>query len=226
MNAELSTRELQSLAVFPLPGVVLFPGAVLGLHIFEARYREMMADCLREDRMAMAMAQLKPGSAADQRGRPPLFEVAGAGRIIRHSMRGDGTYDLELQGIARVRLTELPAERSYRRALATVLRDSGPHAGLAPSELSSLFALAVQLVQIAQRSNPSARVALSASMADEPGRMLDKLADQLVADPITRQRLLETLDTAERLQQLRRIIAEHHLAFGAKRNGEGSPTLH
>ena len=46
--------------VFPLPEVVFFPGTVLPLHVFEPRYRRMVADCLAGDgRLAVAM--LRPG---------------------------------------------------------------------------------------------------------------------------------------------------------------------
>jgi len=229
MNDELSARELASLPVFPLPNVVLFPGTTLALHIFEARYREMMADCLREGPMALAMAQLKPGWQADYHGRPPFHAVAGAGRIGKHQMRRDGTYDLELQGLARVRLQELPAAgRSYRRAAASVLLESTPPVELPRGELASLLNLAVQILEIVQPGQ-RVQVRLSASLDDEPALLLDKLADQFVADPEVRQRLLETLDLATRLRELKRCLAELHLGLASATGDEdttGSRVLH
>ena len=46
--------------LFPLPGVVLLPGTLLPLHIFEPRYRAMVADALAGSRM-IGMAMLKAG---------------------------------------------------------------------------------------------------------------------------------------------------------------------
>jgi Lon protease-like protein len=213
MTAGLNERELSALPLFPLPNLVLFPGTTLALHVFEPRYREMMADCLSRGPMAMAVAQLKPGWQSDYHGRPAVYEVAGAGRIISHLKQRDGTFDIQLEGLARVKLSELPADHSYRRATSKVLAESMPAAGLPPLEVSTLLTLASQIVEIVQRENPLARIQLLASLDDEPARMLDKLADQFVADPETRQRLLETLDIGARLQELKRAVAEMHLSL-------------
>ena len=65
------------LPIFPLPGVVLFPGVFLPLHIFEPRYREMVADALSTDRM-IGMALLRDGWQHDYEGRPPCSPSAAA----------------------------------------------------------------------------------------------------------------------------------------------------
>ena len=68
--------------LFPLPGVVLLPGTMLPLHIFEPRYRAMVADALAGDRM-IGMAKLKPGwESAGEPGRP-----RGRGRRRDHRVR-------------------------------------------------------------------------------------------------------------------------------------------
>jgi uncharacterized protein len=213
MSAGLKERELRALPVFPLPNVVLFPGTTLALHVFEPRYRAMMADCLSRGPMAMAVAQLKPGWQSDYHGRPAVYEVAGAGRIISHIEQRDGTFDIQLEGLVRVKLSELPADHSYRRAASKVLAESMPEAGLPPLEISTLLTLASQIVEIVQRENPLARIQLLASLDDEPGRMLDKLADQFVAGAEARQHLLETLDIGARLQELKRYVAEMHMSL-------------
>lgn len=226
MTAGLNERELRALPVFPLPNLVLFPGTTLALHVFEPRYREMMVDCLSQGPMAMAVAQLKPGWQSDYHGRPPVYEVAGVGRIVSHLKQRDGTFDIQLEGVARVKLRELAPERSYRRAASQVLAESLPDGGLPALEVSTLLTLASQIVEIVRRENPTARVGLIASLDDEPSRMLDKLADQLVADAEARQRLLETLDVGARLQELKRCIAELHLSLASTGATNGERTLH
>ena len=64
------------LPLFPLPNVVLFPNVFLPLHIFEPRYREMVADALESDRM-IGMVLLRPGWDRDYEGRPPPSPSAG-----------------------------------------------------------------------------------------------------------------------------------------------------
>lgn len=226
MSEAPSATELAQVAVFPLPNLVLFPGTRLSLHLFEPRYREMIADCLREPKPLLAVAQLKPGWQADYYGRPPWYEVAGVGRVVRHVARPDGTYDIELLGLSRVRLRELPASENYRRAAATLLVERMPAQGLQRVEVATLLTLAAQVAELAARANPGTRVALLASDRDPPERMLDKLADQFVADPEQRQKLLETLDAAERLELLTQSIAALHVVLLSASPGTGPRTLH
>src|SRR3990172_2373376 len=67
--------------LFPLPNVVFLPHTLLPLHIFEPRYREMLADCLAGDRR-LAVVLLRPGWEAEYYGRPAVYSVAGAGEIV------------------------------------------------------------------------------------------------------------------------------------------------
>ena len=57
--------------LFPLPGVVLLPGTLLPLHIFEPRYRQMVANALSGDRM-IGMALLRGGVESDA-GESPIY---------------------------------------------------------------------------------------------------------------------------------------------------------
>ncbi|HUD72432.1 MAG TPA: LON peptidase substrate-binding domain-containing protein [Dongiaceae bacterium] len=120
-------RERSTIAVFPLPNVVFFPGTSLGLHIFEPRYRAMIAEVLEADRM-MAVALLMPGWEQDYYGAPPLHPIAGAGVIEEHQRLADGRFNLRLRGLGRVRITGFVQERPYRVARIEPLpeRDDSP----------------------------------------------------------------------------------------------------
>src|SRR5262249_22562147 len=102
--------------LFPLPNLVLFPQIVQGLHIFEARYRQLMADALSTDQL-ITLALLKPGWEADYDGTPAVEPVACLGRVTWHEKLPDGRYNLRLRGLARVQLLgEIPTNRPYRVA--------------------------------------------------------------------------------------------------------------
>jgi len=94
------TAELGNLPLFPLPNVVLFPAAVLPLHIFEERYKAMTADALRGDRR-IAMALLRPGWEKSYHARPAIEPVVCIGRILSAEKLPDGKYNFLLQGEAR-----------------------------------------------------------------------------------------------------------------------------
>jgi uncharacterized protein len=103
--------------LFPLPDVVLFPRVNLPLHIFEPRYRKMVADALAGQK-TIGMVLLRPGWESDYYGRPPVFGSGCAGRIETCESLEDGKYNIVLRGISRFRVIEEHAGQPYR--LATV----------------------------------------------------------------------------------------------------------
>lgn len=109
--------------LFPLPNLVLFPGNIQPLHIFESRYVEMFEDVIDSDQM-IAMATLLPGFETEYFSRPKLADTVCVGKVVDHQKREDGTYDLILLGLQRaVVKEELPPIRSYRMANVVLLDD-------------------------------------------------------------------------------------------------------
>jgi Lon protease-like protein len=211
--APLSDDELSAIALFPLPRVVLLPGTTMPLHVFEPRYRAMIADCMSEPRMCLVVVQLRPGHESSYQGRPPIYRVGGAGRITACKQNPDGTYDIAVESQCRVALHELPAgDQPYRRARAQVLADDDTSAPLDRNELSALWSLAAQVTELVrkQRGMP---VQLLGTASAPAARLIDGVADQLIADPVLRQTLLETLDVHARLALTKSYLAKLHLAL-------------
>ena len=77
--------------LFPLPEVSLFPGVQRPFLIFEPRYREMIADALKGDKI-IGMVRLRPGFEKDYEGRPPIYTTGCAGRIEKYEQLPDGRY--------------------------------------------------------------------------------------------------------------------------------------
>jgi uncharacterized protein len=103
------------LPIFPLPNVVLFPNVFLPLHIFEARYREMVADALASDRL-IGMVLLRPGWERDYEGRPPVYPIGCSGVITHVERLADGRYNIVLRGLERFRIAGEEDGKAYRRA--------------------------------------------------------------------------------------------------------------
>ncbi|HEY8923969.1 MAG TPA: LON peptidase substrate-binding domain-containing protein, partial [Polyangia bacterium] len=101
----LFVEALERLPMFPLPGVVLFPHALLPLHIFEARYKKMARDLLSSHRH-LAIAMLEPGSerAGSGGGHPAVRPIMGAGEIVMAHELADGRFNLVVRGRARIEL--------------------------------------------------------------------------------------------------------------------------
>ena len=122
--------------LFPLPRVVLFPHAILPLHIFEDRYRQMTKDALADDKL-VTIVQLLP-KPQGQTGSPPhpaIAQVACLGQIVEHERLSDGRFNFLLLGRKRVLLKrEIPSDKLYRIAEAEILEDvvespEEPHRG-------------------------------------------------------------------------------------------------
>jgi Lon protease-like protein len=120
-----SSPDIQELAIFPLPNVVLFPGTVLPLHIFEPRYRQMVADVLEGNRQ-IGMALLQPGWEGSQDERPEVFNTGGMGLITQYKHLEEGRYNILLSGSHRYRIMKFIRETPYRVAWVRLLDEVIP----------------------------------------------------------------------------------------------------
>lgn len=189
-----------SLPIFPLPDLTFFPRTMLPLHIFEARYRAMITDCLSRDRR-LAVVGLRPGYEAAYEGRPAVYPVTGVGRIVQWERLATGRYNLLLQGECRARIDrELPADTLYRMVAATPLEDEGADAPAVASLTSRVRSTAARILATVGRSGEELQQSLDA--LTEPGRLCDQIASTLIPSPATRQALLEELHVERRLERL------------------------
>jgi Lon protease-like protein len=108
------------LAIFPLPGAVLFPGLQMPLHIFEPRYRAMVTDIMARDRL-IGMIQPRQLPGEESREPPGLFDVGCVGRVADIEALDDGRFNLVLAGEARFRIVrELDVVTPFRQVEAEV----------------------------------------------------------------------------------------------------------
>jgi len=102
--------------VFPLPEVLLLPGGMLPLNIFEPRYLAMVQAALAADRM---IGMIQPLAAEGRAGDPPLYDTGCAGRISRFEETPDGRFLISLKGVCRFDIAEeLATQEGYRRVRA------------------------------------------------------------------------------------------------------------
>lgn len=123
----------QRISIFPLTGVILFPGLQVPLHIFEPRYRSLVSDAMARDRQ---IGLIQPRGA----GNPPaLFDMGCVGRIVDVEALDDGRYNLVLEGFARFRvMRELNVTTPFRQIEAELLSDSAEEQALSSIERASL----------------------------------------------------------------------------------------
>ncbi len=101
--------------IFPLPKVVLLPGEILPLHIFEPRYVEMVRDAIASHRV-IGMVEVEPGHETELPFTPPVRDVGCVGFIAAHEELPDGRYLMWLVGLERFRIEEeIGSETMYRQ---------------------------------------------------------------------------------------------------------------
>ena len=191
--------------LFPLPNVVLFPRAVLPLHIFEERYKAMTADALEGDGV-IAMALLKSGWEKCYYAAPAIEPIVCVGRILTHEKLPDGKYNFLLQGIARGRVVGEDRTRPYRVGHLELLAEPDVMEIDLENErhrltcmlsegICSNLPVVKQFRQMLTSTMPTAEIA-------------DLLAFNFVEDVRVKQSLLAETDARRRVERLIPILDE------------------
>ena len=192
--------------VMPLPGVLLFPNALLPLHIFEPRFRQMLARELDDNRM-LCVALVKP-ERQQWRTSTDFFSVSTVGLIRACIGRSDGTSDLILQGIRRVKFSDFEQEVPFPIARIKPLKTRA-------KPTVETDALATKLVELYTRLKsregalPEKIDRYLGEMSD-PEMLADLIASTFVSGATRRQQLLEELDLNNRLRLLIQYLREEN----------------
>lgn len=191
--------------IMPLPGASLFPHALLPLYVFEQRYREMLSHALGDDRM-FCVALLKPDRTDWQSARD-FYNVATVGLIRACVGRNDGTSNLILQGLQRVRFTAFVQETPFPIAKIEPIESVD-----SVSEVES-YGLGEKVLEIYAKLKRDGRefpekVDSFLSDLSDPGMLADLMAATFVNDPFRRQQLLEERSVAERLRLVIQFLRE------------------
>jgi Lon protease-like protein len=185
-----------------LPNVVLFPHSLLPLHIFENRYRQMLSHCLTGERM-FSVASTKAG-IREPIGVEDLRSVAGVGLIRACVGNENGTSNLVLQGLARVRILDWTQEEPFRIAEIELIESRIGNAVEADALSEKVKELCVRIQQLGLPL--PANLLEQMHQIDNPEILADVVGAAFVNESAPRQKLLESEDVAERLRLLIQIL--------------------
>jgi len=190
--------------VMPLPGSLLFPHALLPLHIFEPRYQQMLDEALSQHRM-FCIALLK-NEHGDWKSTDDFFHVAGVGLIRACVERSDGTSNLILQGLRRVRFAKFDQSTPFPIAKIEPLESESDASVETDALNAKLIELYSQLKKNGRRLPPKVDRYLIELGNTEV--LADLMAATFIDDPRRRQRLLEELVVNQRLRLLIKYLRE------------------
>lgn len=191
----------EQVGVMVLPQTVFFPHHLLPLHIFEPRYREMLRQALEGPRM-FAVAMEDP-----QR---PASRVGGLGLIRSCVQQPDGTSNLILQGVARVRLEHLVQTRPYVIASPEPMEESTPSPTSETVVREALVAKVLEHLETLELPKEAGLGEMKKFLRhlEDHHALVDLVAGCFLRDPASRQKILETAGLTDRLRILCQKVSE------------------
>ncbi len=182
------------------------------LHIFEPRYRKMVADA-REGHQLIGMVLLQPGWEPRYYGRPPVFPIGCAGRIEQYEALPDGKFNIVLRGVARFDILEEHPGEPYRVAKIAA-RPEPAH------DAATLESVRADLISAIERASEQEAIVLHGGLP--PETFINALCQSLELVPLEKQSLLDCDTLLDRGRRLIEILEFKRL----ERRSTSSPKVH
>ena len=200
--------EASRIAIFPLPGALLFPRTRLPLHIFEPRYRSMVADAVAGDQQ---IGMIQP---RDETTVPPLFEVGCLGRITRCETLPDGRYNIVLTGVTRFRVVNEANVATLYRQVDASFDGFDDQSEQQPLASATRAALEIEAKRFAERHGFVVDWASVAQVDDES--LVNGIAQIAPFDAVAKQALLETGALIDRAGMIIQLMQFEAADFGGQ----------
>ena len=196
--------------LFPLPNMVLFPGVVQALHLFEDRYRDMMDDALIDDAL-ITMAVPKSDALNLARDEPEILPVVCIGKIMTHARLDDGRYNLLLAGISRATIVEeIEHKTLYRQAIVEVAETAATESVVAGDKLRHELEASFRSFVLSAPHIDEASIEPLLEQEMPLGQLVDLIGYSCGADPRQQYELLAMTDVAKRCRYVSKLL--HSLA--------------
>ena len=205
-NDGVQRNRTMQMPIFPLKNVVLFPGMLLPLHIFEMRYREMIQRCL-DEHLPFGVTLIAEGREVGTPATP--CEVGTAARITRVEKLDDGRMNITAVGTQRFRILELHHGQSYLTASVShfpVVNGATQRA----ADLSQR--VRPRVLDYVTLLSKAANVELTLEpLPEDPLKLAFLVAISLQINPHDKQRLLEAVGVPEILELENRLLSRESL---------------
>jgi Lon protease-like protein len=184
------------LPLFPLPNLVFFPQTRLPLHVFETRYRHLIADAIASDQR-FGIVLLQPGFEADYFGAPPVHACGTVAHIEQTVTLDDGRYNILVHGVTRFRILDEVSREPYRLARVVAQRQVERDTGAAYAQRMWLTELSQQYLHFLPEQGAVPEIASAGLEA-----LTNALIMSLALDVAEKQRLLEIDDLVARAERV------------------------
>jgi Lon protease-like protein len=205
-NENKPSRQAELIPLFPLPQTVFYPDTILPLHIFEPRYRQMVADALESGRK-IGMILLKPGWEDNYYAAPAIATVGCVGKIENHIRLEDGKYNMALKGLSRFKIVGETEGKPYRLATIELLPEINDQnlTGSPSSQKEELIRHSheyINLLPSGERFKKEMRLSTCKTLS----HLTDQIAYQLNLTVEQKQKLLEEQDVLNRIKTIHSVL--------------------
>lgn len=198
--------EAMEIPLFPLKNVVLFPGMVLPLHIFEMRYREMINRCI-DERLSFGVVLIKDGQEVGAAAVP--HTVGTLAKILRVERLDDGCMNITAIGVERFQVEQLHQQRSYLTATVRTMPTLNGSTKVASELAQKIRPRLHQYVELLSKAN-DADLKLD-RLPEEPMTLAFLVAIALQVAPAEKQTLLERVGVPEILVSELNLLAHENM---------------
>ncbi len=199
MTTELSASVLPELPVLPLRDVVVFPNMVIPLFVGRDKSIKALDLAMEQDKRILLIAQKSPET--DDPAAGDLYDIGTLAQVLQLLKLPDGTIKVLVEGVSRVRLTHVREADGALAGRAEILETAEPRElREVEAVVRSLMGLFEQYIKTNRKLPPELMQTLSG--IDDPNRLADTISAHLGVRLGEKQRLLEAVDVAQRLELL------------------------
>jgi ATP-dependent Lon protease len=195
------------ISILPLRNSVLFPGSIIPIDVGRKKSVKLVEEAISKERPVIGIVTQRD-ARTEEPGPADLYSVGCAARILKVIKLAKDNFSVILQGVARIRLTEIVGQEPFMTSRVQALPD-------APSTEVELDALVMNVKDVAKRviklmpELPKEASALVDNVT-EPGQLSDVIISNLDVQVDEKQDVLETFDLKTRLRKVLQFLSRQH----------------
>ena len=197
-------RIPEKLPIIALPNTYLFPSASIPLHIFENKYQEMLSDVISGDRMFCIGTIQKSESVNDYLDN--IYPYSTAGLLRACVVNENGTANLILEGIKRIKITELENHKPYKIGRVQVITSNTTDEEWVLSADKKIKSILLGDSFSYQTENSEMNISQILENLGKPEDTADFVSQYFISDQLTLRKLLSLESIDERLEVILKFL--------------------
>ncbi len=195
------------LPILPLFDAALFPKMVLPLVVMQGESVKLVDEAMSSDRL-IGLVVSKKLDKENARPEEDLYTAGTSAMILKMAKTQDNRAQLLVQGVSRFKILDFIDGKPYLQARVEMIPESETKDTETEALMSNLVNLFMRIAELSPGLPPE--IGAMAKAIQEPGILADMVASTINSTPEEKQRILELINTNERLKEVTRL-ANHQV---------------